>query len=101
MLKVAREVKPGEEFTYVFDLGDHRRHRCGVEPEKADPEEEYGPLPALPVAILGMGFDLRPVRQALFRRRRRGRRGLLRAVAGSVPAQHELADHGAAEHHER
>src|SRR5438132_1373996 len=51
----AREVKPGEEFTYTFDLGDDWRHRCVVEPEKADPREEYGPLPALPVAIWGWG----------------------------------------------
>jgi hypothetical protein len=27
-LKVAREVKPGEEFQYVFNLGDDWRHRC-------------------------------------------------------------------------
>lgn len=36
-LKVAREVKPGAEFVYVFDLGDNWRHRCTAEREKADP----------------------------------------------------------------
>jgi hypothetical protein len=40
-LKVAREVKPGEEFAYVFDLGDNWRHRCSVEPGKFDPREEW------------------------------------------------------------
>lgn len=55
-LKVAREVKPGDEFSYVFDLGDNWRHRCVVEPEKADPVEEYGEIPARPVAIWGWGW---------------------------------------------
>jgi len=54
-LKVAREVGPGDEFSFVFDMGDHWRHRCLVEQEKADPLEEYGPLPAQPVAIWGWG----------------------------------------------
>ena len=54
-LKVAREVKPGDEFTYTFDLGDDWRHRCVVEKEKADPREEYGPVPPGPVAIWGRG----------------------------------------------
>src|SRR5439155_631024 len=30
-LKVTKEVKPGEEFTYVFDLGDHRLHPAFAE----------------------------------------------------------------------
>jgi hypothetical protein len=55
-LKVAREVKPGDEFSYVFDLGDNWRHRCVVEPEKADPAEEYGEIPGRPVAIWGWGW---------------------------------------------
>jgi pRiA4b ORF-3-like protein len=54
-LKVGRELKPGDEFTYVFDLGDNWRHRCIVEREKADPLEEYGGIPARPVAIWGWG----------------------------------------------
>lgn len=41
-LKVAREVGPGDEFTYTFDLGDDRRHRCVVEKEKADPRRSTG-----------------------------------------------------------
>jgi hypothetical protein len=55
-LKVAREVGPGDEFSYVFDLGDDWRHRCSVFPDKADPIEEYGaPVPKGPVAIWGWG----------------------------------------------
>ncbi len=54
-LKVAKEVKPGEEFEYVFDLGDNWRHRCTVEPEKGDPVEEYGIVPNVPAPIWGWG----------------------------------------------
>ena len=54
-LKVARELKPGQEFSYVFDLGDDWRHRCRVLEQKADPLEEYGSVPKLPVAIWGWG----------------------------------------------
>jgi len=54
-LKVAREVKPGDEFEYIFDLGDDWRHRCRVEPDKADPLEVYGIVPDRPVAIWGWG----------------------------------------------
>jgi hypothetical protein len=54
-VKVAREVRPGDEFGYVFDLGDDWRHRCVVEREKVDPVQEYGAIPARPVAIWGWG----------------------------------------------
>jgi hypothetical protein len=54
-LKVAKEVKAGEEFEYVFDLGDNWRHRCTVEPEKGDPVEEYGIVPKVPAPIWGWG----------------------------------------------
>ncbi len=54
-LKVAKEVKPGEEFEYVFDLGDNWRHRCTVEAEKGDPLEEYGIVPNVPAPIWGWG----------------------------------------------
>src|SRR5580704_5814097 len=36
-LKVTREVKLGDEFEYIFDLGDNWQHRCHVGPIKADP----------------------------------------------------------------
>jgi hypothetical protein len=58
LVKVARELKPGERFRYTFDLGDDWRHRCEVLPEKADPREEWGPgpLPRRPVPIWGWGW---------------------------------------------
>ncbi len=57
-LKVAAEINPGEQFTYVFDLGDDWRHRCQALPEKLDPRDEYGPgpLPKRPVPIWGWGW---------------------------------------------
>lgn len=55
-LKVTRELKPGDEFTYTFDFGDGWEHRCVVEGEKADPVEEYGTVPPGPVAIWGWGW---------------------------------------------
>ena len=54
-LKVAKEVKAGEKFEYVFDLGDNWQHRCAVEAQKADPIEEYGIVPEQPVVIWGWG----------------------------------------------
>jgi hypothetical protein len=57
VLKVAQEVKPGEEFSFKFDLGDAWRHRCLVLAEKVDLREEYGsgPLPKQPVPAWGWG----------------------------------------------
>jgi hypothetical protein len=47
---------PGSAFEYVFDLGDHWRHRCRVQATDLDPEEEYGALPDQPVPIWGWGW---------------------------------------------
>jgi hypothetical protein len=55
-LKVTRELAPGDQFAYTFDLGDNWRHRCRVLAEKADPVEAYGQRPAQPVAIWGWGW---------------------------------------------
>jgi hypothetical protein len=55
-LRVTREVKPGDVFEYVFDLGDNWRHACTVLAEKADPIDEYGIVPDAPVAIWGWGW---------------------------------------------
>jgi hypothetical protein len=52
-LKVARKLKPGMEFSYVFDLGDNWRHRCRVQEAKVDPIEAYGAVPSGPVPIWG------------------------------------------------
>jgi hypothetical protein len=58
VLKVARELKSGDEFRYTFDLGGDWRHRCEVLAEKFDSREEWGPgpLPRRPVPIWGWGW---------------------------------------------
>ena len=53
--KVVSRLAPGEEFKYVFDLGDDWTHACRVENEKVDPREEYGGAPDRPVPIWGWG----------------------------------------------
>ena len=55
-LMVTREVKPGDVFEYVFDLGDNWQHTCTVLADKADPIDEYGTVPDGPVAIWGWGW---------------------------------------------
>jgi hypothetical protein len=54
-LNVARALELGEEFEYVFDLGDNWRHRCTVAKEKIDPVDVYGVVPDRPVVIEGWG----------------------------------------------
>jgi hypothetical protein len=56
-LKVGSTVKPGEQFTYRFDLGDNWRNRCVVEPEKADPADGGGSGPRRAGRALGVGVD--------------------------------------------
>jgi Uncharacterised protein family (UPF0158)/Plasmid pRiA4b ORF-3-like protein len=53
--KVADVVRPGEQFKYVFDLGDDWTHRCTVGEELIDPREAYGIVPSAPVAYFGWG----------------------------------------------
>lgn len=45
----------GEQFAYVFDLGDYWAHLCTVGPQRADPVESYGVVPPRPAAIFGWG----------------------------------------------
>ncbi len=37
-----RRLQPGEQFLYVFDLGDDWTHLCTVNPDKIDPLESLG-----------------------------------------------------------
>lgn len=53
--KVAKTVRPGEEFRFVFDLGDDWTHRCVVEEQKVDPLEVLGIRPSVPLAYWGWG----------------------------------------------
>jgi hypothetical protein len=54
-LRVAREVNPNDEFSYIFDLGDDWRHHCTALPDKIDPVAAYGSTPAMPPTIWGWG----------------------------------------------
>jgi len=46
----------GEEFFYVFDLGDSWRHRCTIaEDEIDDPEQVLGIAPDRPIPYFGWG----------------------------------------------
>lgn len=53
--KVARTVKPGDEFQYTFDLGDNWTHRCVVDEQKIDPAQTLGVLPVVPLPYWGWG----------------------------------------------
>jgi hypothetical protein len=55
-LKVMDAIKPGDEFAFIFDFGDHWRHRCAVSKEKVDPAEVYGTWPEQPVPTWGWGW---------------------------------------------
>jgi len=48
-------LKPGEQFVYVFDFGDGWTHLCTVEPERVDPLDVLGTIPAVPLSHWGWG----------------------------------------------
>ncbi|HEY3314361.1 MAG TPA: hypothetical protein VGL40_03630, partial [Bacillota bacterium] len=57
-VKVRSVVRPGEPFTYVFDLGDNWRHRCqltGTDADTKEARDAAGHLPRKPVPIQGWG----------------------------------------------
>ena len=45
----------GEQFVYVFDLGDDWAHLCTVGAERIDPLDELGIVPAEPLSYFGWG----------------------------------------------
>lgn len=45
----------GEQFAYIFDLGDYWAHLCTVGPDRTDPVKACGAVPVRPVAIFGWG----------------------------------------------
>ena len=53
-VKLSR-LQPGEQFVYVFDLGDDWAHLCAVGPERIDPLETLGIVPDRPLACWGWG----------------------------------------------
>jgi len=48
-------LRPGEQFVYVFDLGDDWAHLCTVGPQRIDPVEALGILPSTPLPYFGWG----------------------------------------------
>jgi hypothetical protein len=55
-LKVMDALEPGDEFAYIFDFGDHWRHRCAISDDKVDAAHVYGTLPERPVPTWGWGW---------------------------------------------
>lgn len=48
-------LQPGNEFGYVFDLGDDWRHWCTTDSQTFDPTKHYPELPPRPVPVFGWG----------------------------------------------
>ena len=48
-------LRPGEQFVYVFDLGDDWAHLCTVGAQRIDPVEALGVLPGTPLPYWGWG----------------------------------------------
>jgi hypothetical protein len=48
-------LKAGEQFAYVFDLGDDWAHLCTVGPARIDPDEQLGIVPDQPMPYWGWG----------------------------------------------
>jgi pRiA4b ORF-3-like protein len=48
-------LHPGEQFVYVFDLGDDWAHLCTVGTDRIDPVEALGILPGKPLPYWGWG----------------------------------------------
>ena len=49
------ELRVGQQFTYVFDMGDDWTHVCTVGPQRIDPLDEVGIMPAAPTPYWGWG----------------------------------------------
>ncbi len=45
----------GDQFVYIFDLGDDWTHRCTVSNDLIDPLERLGMVPSKPTAFFGWG----------------------------------------------
>src|SRR5260370_3848963 len=54
IVKLAR-LKSGEQFVYVFDLGDDWAHLCTVGNSPLDPIETLGSVPDRPLPYFGSG----------------------------------------------
>lgn len=64
-------LEAGEQFAYVFDMGDDWAHLCTVADRRIDPADELGETSDRPTPLMGLGKPSGPVRTPLGRRRRR------------------------------
>ncbi|MGW7258681.1 IS1096 element passenger TnpR family protein [Streptomyces sp. NPDC054834] len=48
-------LRAGEQFAYVFDMGDGWAHLCSVGERRVDPLEELGEMPSVPLPYWGWG----------------------------------------------
>lgn len=48
-------LRPGEQFAYVFDLGDNWQHLCTVGDRRVDPLQTLGIVPSRPLPCWGWG----------------------------------------------
>jgi len=48
-------LRPGEQFSYMFDLGDDWAHLCTVGENRIDPVEVLGIVPDRPLPYFGWG----------------------------------------------
>jgi hypothetical protein len=48
-------LRPGEQFVYLFDLGDDWTHQCTVGTERVDPLDTLGIVPTGPLPSWGWG----------------------------------------------
>jgi Plasmid pRiA4b ORF-3-like protein len=55
-VKLGTALKPGDEFSFVFDMGDDWRHRCRVLADKLDAREAFREVPREPVILWGWGW---------------------------------------------
>ncbi len=49
------KLQPGEQFAYVFDMGDDWAHLCTVAEKRIDPVDEFGEVPDGPAPYWGWG----------------------------------------------
>lgn len=54
-LTLGEVLRLGDEFGYIFDLGDRWRHDCVVADAEIDPVAQYGAVPERPVPYWGWG----------------------------------------------
>jgi hypothetical protein len=53
---IGEVLSPGDEFGYVFDLGDNWRHLCTITGEEIVPETTFGSVPGRPAPYWGWGM---------------------------------------------